>query len=67
MVKVGLLALALSFTQAQPVQPPGQADLTVAASGDFLIHTPVAARALAVGGGSNYNFAPLFNRPRVRV
>ena len=62
MVKVGLLALALSFAQAQQVQPPEQADLTVAASGDFLIHTPVAARALALGGGSNYNFAPLFKR-----
>jgi hypothetical protein len=67
MVKVGLLALALSFAQAQPVQPPGQADLTVAASGDFLIHTPVAARALALGGGSNYNFAPLFNRVRRHI
>jgi Bacterial capsule synthesis protein PGA_cap len=67
MVKVGLLALALSFTQAQPVQPPGQADLTVAASGDFLIHTPVAARALALGGGSNYNFAPLFDRVKRHI
>ena len=60
MLKIGLLALALSLGQAQPVQPPAQ--LTIAASGDFLIHTPVAARALALGGGSSYDFGPLFNR-----
>ena len=34
--------------------------LTVAASGDLLIHTPVAQRALALGGGRRYDFAPLF-------
>jgi poly-gamma-glutamate synthesis protein (capsule biosynthesis protein) len=34
--------------------------LTVAASGDLLIHTPVAQRALAHGGGRRYDFAPLF-------
>src|SRR3954452_8569692 len=34
--------------------------LTVAASGDLLIHTPVAQRALALGGGHRYDFAPLF-------
>ena len=34
--------------------------LTVAASGDLLIHTPVAQRALAYGGGRRYDFAPLF-------
>jgi poly-gamma-glutamate synthesis protein (capsule biosynthesis protein) len=34
--------------------------ITVAASGDLLIHTPVAARALALGGGARYDFAPLF-------
>jgi hypothetical protein len=62
MVKVGLLALALAFAQSQPVQPaPQPVRLTVAASGDFLIHTPVAARALALGGGATYDFAPLFD------
>jgi poly-gamma-glutamate capsule biosynthesis protein CapA/YwtB (metallophosphatase superfamily) len=59
MLKIGLLALALSVAQAQPVEPPPQ--LTVAASGDFLIHTPVAARARALGGGARYDFAPLFD------
>jgi poly-gamma-glutamate synthesis protein (capsule biosynthesis protein) len=34
--------------------------LTVAASGDLLIHTPVAQRALALGDGRRYEFAPLF-------
>ena len=34
--------------------------LTVAASGDFLIHTPVAQRALALGGGGRYDFRPMF-------
>jgi poly-gamma-glutamate capsule biosynthesis protein CapA/YwtB (metallophosphatase superfamily) len=34
--------------------------LTVAASGDLLIHTPVAQRALALGHGRRYDFAPLF-------
>ena len=34
--------------------------LTVAATGDLLIHSPVAQRALALGGGRRYDFAPLF-------
>src|ERR687895_363984 len=58
MVKIGLLALALTLAHApsveeapKPGQPPPEAvRFTVAASGDFLIHTPVAARALALGG-----------------
>jgi poly-gamma-glutamate synthesis protein (capsule biosynthesis protein) len=67
MVKIGLLALALSFTQGQPVQPAPESTLTVAASGDFLIHTPVAARALTLGGGSTYDFAPLFDRVKSHI
>jgi capsule synthesis protein PGA_cap len=40
----------------------------VEASGDLLIHRPVWERALALGGGRHYNFAPLFARikPYVR-
>jgi hypothetical protein len=64
-LKIGLLALALSLAQAQPVQ--AAPTLTVAASGDFLIHTPVAARALALGGGSRYDFAPLFSRVKPHI
>jgi Bacterial capsule synthesis protein PGA_cap len=59
MMKIGLLAVALAFSHAQPVQEPVK--FRVAASGDFLIHTPVAARALALGGGSRYDFAPMFD------
>jgi hypothetical protein len=36
--------------------------LVVAASGDLLIHSPVWERALVLGGGRRYNFAPLFAR-----
>lgn len=39
----------------------------MAASGDLLIHTPVAARALALGGGTRYDFAPLFDPVRRRL
>jgi len=45
----------------------GPVTLRVAASGDFLIHTPVADRALALGGGSTYNFSPLFRQIRPRI
>jgi poly-gamma-glutamate synthesis protein (capsule biosynthesis protein) len=43
-----------------PGVPDRPVSLTVAASGDLLIHTPVAQRALALGGGRRYDFAPLF-------
>jgi Bacterial capsule synthesis protein PGA_cap len=61
-----LLAAVLGLGGSGPGVPgPGAAPdrpvrLTVAASGDFLIHTPVAQRALSLGGGSRYDFAPLF-------
>jgi poly-gamma-glutamate synthesis protein (capsule biosynthesis protein) len=34
--------------------------IVVEASGDLLIHSPIWERALVLGGGSHYNFAPLF-------
>jgi len=42
--------------------------LVVEASGDLLIHSPVWERALVLGGGRHYNFAPLLARikPYVR-
>jgi poly-gamma-glutamate synthesis protein (capsule biosynthesis protein) len=48
---------------------PGAApvDFTVAASGDLLIHGPVAARALANGGGRRYDFRPMFRSIRGRI
>ncbi len=36
--------------------------LVVEASGDLLIHSAIFERALVLGGGSHYNFAPLFGR-----
>src|SRR4051812_19897310 len=52
---------------ATPAQPAVR--FTVVASGDFLIHQPVWDRALALGGGRRYDFAPLFRaiRPIVRA
>ena len=41
--------------------------VTVAAAGDLLIHTPVTQRALALGGGRRYEFAPLFAPVRRRI
>jgi hypothetical protein len=39
--------------------PPAGTRLTGAATGDFLIHTPVFKRALAYGGGRRYDFRPM--------
>jgi poly-gamma-glutamate capsule biosynthesis protein CapA/YwtB (metallophosphatase superfamily) len=60
-VTAALVALALLWAQHAPVQ------FTVAASGDFLVHEPVAARALANGGGSRYAFGPMFASIRPRI
>ena len=53
-----MLGLAPAGAPARAPERPVR--LTVAASGDLLIHTPVAQRALALGGGRRYDFAPLF-------
>src|SRR5258706_9915896 len=39
----------------------------VESSGDLLIHSPVWERALVLGGGRHYNFAPLLARIRPYV
>jgi poly-gamma-glutamate capsule biosynthesis protein CapA/YwtB (metallophosphatase superfamily) len=52
--------MGLGGPTAPAAAPERPVRLTVAASGDFLIHTPVAQRALALGGGRRYEFAPLF-------
>lgn len=44
------------------LRPPARVVFTVEASGDLLIHSPVWERALALGGGRRYDFAPLFAR-----
>ena len=42
--------------------------LVVEASGDLLIHSAIFERALVLGGGSHYNFAPFFEqiKPYIR-
>jgi poly-gamma-glutamate capsule biosynthesis protein CapA/YwtB (metallophosphatase superfamily) len=56
-----LVALGLMWAQQVPAPP---VDFTVAASGDLLIHEPVAARALADGRGRRYDFRPMFRSVR---
>jgi Bacterial capsule synthesis protein PGA_cap len=57
----GLLGLApAGGLGSDGLGPDRPVRLSVAASGDLLIHTPVAQRALALGAGRRYDFAPLF-------
>jgi hypothetical protein len=62
-VKGALVALGLLWAQ-QAAPPPEPVRFTVAATGDFLIHTPGAARALEHGGGRRYDFRPMFGPVR---
>jgi poly-gamma-glutamate capsule biosynthesis protein CapA/YwtB (metallophosphatase superfamily) len=57
--------VAIGLMWAHQVAAP--ATFTVAASGDFLIHGPVAAEALADGGGRRYDFRPMFGPVRRRI
>ena len=52
--------VALAHHKKAPVIPP--VSITVEASGDLLIHSPVWEQALADGGGRHYNFAALFKQ-----
>jgi capsule synthesis protein PGA_cap len=63
----GLLGLAGPASAAPTAAQERPVRLTVAASGDLLIHAPVAQRALALGGGRRYDFAPLFAPVRRRI
>jgi hypothetical protein len=58
--------VALGLLLSQHAAPP-PVSFTVAASGDFLIHGPVAAQALADGGGQRYDFRPMFAPVRRRI
>jgi len=51
---------ALAHHKKAPVMPAVR--ITVEASGDLLIHSPVWEQALADGGGTHYNFAALFKQ-----
>jgi poly-gamma-glutamate capsule biosynthesis protein CapA/YwtB (metallophosphatase superfamily) len=69
---VALVALGLLWAQhaagaAGAAAPAAPVRFTVAASGDFLIHEPVAARAFANGGGRRYAFGPMFASIRKRI
>jgi hypothetical protein len=61
-------AAALALPAAAAAEPRPGTRLTVAASGDFLIHTPVWQQARAYGHGRRYDFAPMFRkiRPLIR-
>jgi poly-gamma-glutamate capsule biosynthesis protein CapA/YwtB (metallophosphatase superfamily) len=67
-VKAALVALGLLWAQQAAGAPAAaRVDFTVAASGDLLVHEPVAARALADGGGRRYDFRPMFGAIRGRI
>jgi hypothetical protein len=53
-----------SHAQAAVTRPASDdvVQFVVSGCGDLLIHEPVWERALALGGGHRYNFAPLFGR-----
>jgi hypothetical protein len=54
---------ARASTTAHPAHRGSQihtVQLMVEASGDLLIHSPIFERALVLGGGRSYNFAPMF-------
>ncbi|HEV2075934.1 MAG TPA: CapA family protein, partial [Thermoleophilaceae bacterium] len=60
---------AVDVSEAIDQDPAGSepVELTVAATGDFLIHEPVFARALENGGGDRYDFRPMFREIRPYV
>jgi poly-gamma-glutamate synthesis protein (capsule biosynthesis protein) len=59
--------IAAVVAAALVLAPPAPVHFTVAASGDLLVHEPVAARALADGGGRRYAFGPMFASIRRRI
>jgi poly-gamma-glutamate capsule biosynthesis protein CapA/YwtB (metallophosphatase superfamily) len=59
-----LVALGVMWASQLAPQPT---TFTVAASGDFLIHGPVAAQALSDGRGARYDFRPMFRHVRRHV
>ena len=51
-------------TPPKPPAPPKPIDLTISTSGDILIHKALWEHALDYGGGTTYNFRPLFRQVR---
>jgi hypothetical protein len=66
-MRAALIALALAWSQGVAPAAAAPERLTVAASGDFLVHTPVARQALVDGGGRSYDFRPMFGSIRRRI
>jgi hypothetical protein len=77
---LGVVAIALGVGPASAVaarvadpeagpRAPKPVRLTVAASGDLLIHSPIYNRAKALGGGRRYEFRPMLRyvKPIVRA
>jgi hypothetical protein len=64
-----ILAVRSCDGEAQPptAEEPQPIELTLAFSGDLLIHSPVFFQALALGDGERYDFAPLFAEIRPHV
>jgi poly-gamma-glutamate capsule biosynthesis protein CapA/YwtB (metallophosphatase superfamily) len=63
-------ALALALALAPPpasAAPATGTRLTIAASGDFLIHSPVWNRARVYGHGRRYEFGPMFRAIRPTI
>jgi hypothetical protein len=70
-VRLAVLASGGLLIPSPPPHPRSESrgvQLTVEASGDLLIHSPIFDRALALGGGRHYDFAPFFVqiRPYIR-
>ncbi len=59
--------MGLLWAQQLAAPAAERVEFTVAASGDLLIHQPVAARALVDGGGARYDFRPMFRSVRSRI
>jgi hypothetical protein len=61
LVTLAAVLLAGAGLPAGGTPPPAEpVRLTIAASGDLLIHSPVSDRARVNGGGRRYDFAPMF-------
>lgn len=57
-----VVAAALAAPPPSPAADPPPQRLTIAATGDFLIHGPVYRRALANGRGRRYDFRPMLRK-----
>ncbi len=63
---VGSMVPVVSRSAAGATTAP-EARVTMAFSGDVLVHRPIIAQALANGGGRTYDFAPMFDGIRPLV